>query len=302
MSLLKQTYRNIEVLIVDDGSKKDFAQRLDEIKDLDSCICVLHKENGGVSSARNYALEKAQGDYICFVDSDDWVEPEFVQTLVSSLKRNQSQLAVCNWIAEFSEKKAIINRKQEKTECYNQDEAYHSIFYSTGIQGFLCNKIFEKNLITQFLNENYHYCEDLVFVLHYLKNVSKMSYSSLQLYHYRQMEGNATGNFTYNKKIITLLSAYQEVESIYKELKLKDLPLVKKNILKIALNLKARYKLSKVKDIEFLKKNEKVINKYLGENIFSTNISITEKINIILTWMMPVLMFRIKCKLLKRSI
>ena len=300
-SLCSQTYSKIEILIVDDGSTIEYANMLDEIKK-DLRIKVFHKSNGGVSSARNYALKKAGGDYICFVDSDDWVEPEFVQTLVDSLERNESQLAVCNWIAEFAERKTVIDKKQGKMENYNQDEAYHVILCSTEIQGFLWNKIFKKNLITQFLNENYHYCEDLVFVLHYLKNVNRMSYSSLQLYHYRQMESNATSNFAYNKKIITLLSAYQEVESIYKELKLKELPLVKKNILKIALNLKARYKLSKAKDIEFLKKNKKVIDKYLSENIFSTNISIAEKINIILTWMMPVFMFRIKCKLLKRSI
>lgn len=301
-SLCSQVYSNIEILIVDDGSTIENANMLDSATASDSRMMVFHKPNGGVSTARNYALARATGDYVCFVDSDDWVEPEFIQTLVDSIEKNESQLAVCNWVAESTKRGTIIDKGQEKTECYNQGEAYHAILCYTAIQGFLCNKMFKKHLITQLLNENYHYCEDLVFVSHYLKRVNKMSYSSLQLYHYRQTGGNATSNFTYNEKILTLLPAYQEVESIYKELRLTDVPLIEKSILKIALNLRARYKLNKARDIESFKKNETVIEKYLGRNLISANISIAEKINIILTWMMPVLMFRIKCKLLKRSI
>lgn len=301
-SLLSQTYSNIEILIVDDGSTMENANMLDSTVANDLRIKVFHKSNGGVSSARNYALDRVTGDYICFVDSDDWVEPEFIQFLVDSMEKNESQLAVCNWISEFTERGTIVDKSREKIECYNRNEAYHAILCYTRIQGFLCNKMFKKKLVIQLLNENYHYCEDLVFVSHYLKKVSKMSYSSLQLYHYRQTGGNATNNFTYNEKILTLLPAYQEVKDVYKELKLMDVPFIEKSILKIALNLKARYKLNKVKDIEFFKKNEMVIKKYLFRTIVSKYISVAEKINIILTWMMPVPMFRIKCKFLKRSI
>ena len=301
-SLLSQTYSNIEILIIDDGSTIENANMLDSTVANDLRIKVFHKPNGGVSSARNYALDRITGDYICFVDSDDWVEPEFIQILVDSIGKNDSQLAVCNWVAEFTERGTIIDKSREKIECYNQNEAYHAILCYAGIQGFLCNKMFKKKFVIQLLNENYHYCEDLVFVSHYLKKVSKMSYSSLQLYHYRQTSGNATNNFSYNEKILTLLSAYQEVERIYKELRLIDVPFIEKNILKIALNLKARYKFNKVKDIDFFNNNEMIIKKYLFGTIISKYIPIAEKINVILTWMMPVVMFRIKCKLLKRSV
>lgn len=301
-SLCSQTYSDIEILIVDDGSTIENANILDRTMVNDLRIKVFHKLNGGVSSARNYALSRVAGDYICFVDSDDWVEPEFIQTLVDSIGKNESQLAVCNWVAESTKRETIIDKSQEKIVCYNQGEAYHAILCNREVQGFLCNKMFKKRLVTQLLNENYHYCEDLVFVSHYLKKVTNMNYNSLQLYHYRQTGGNVTNNFTYNERILTLLSAYQEVESIYKELGLTDVPLIEKRVLKIALNLRARYKMNKVRDIESLKNNEIIVKKYLNGNLISANVSIAEKINIILTWMMPVLMFRIKCKLLKRSI
>lgn len=301
-SLSCQTYPQIEILIIDDGSNAENAKILDELIKSDSRIKVFHKPNGGVSSARNYGLNQSIGNYICFVDSDDWVEPEFVEVLISAIKRNTSQLAACNWIAEFEGHKTEAKKHINDEICYDQKGAYHAIIRSTKISGFLCNKIFEKNLVTQMLNENYHYCEDLVFVVHYLENINKMSYCNSQLYHYRQESGNATSNMTYNNKILSLLPAYQEVEQIYSSLQLKDLPWVRKNVLKIALNLRARYKLNKIKNKEILNQIEGVIKLYLGNILISNKISISEKINIIMTWIIPVLMFRIKCKLLKRSV
>lgn len=301
-SLSCQTYPQIEILVIDDGSTVENAKMLDELIKTDSRIKIFHKPNGGVSSARNYALNQAVGSYICFVDSDDWVEPEFVEVLISAVRRNTSQLAVCNWVAEFEGQEVDVKKYINDEICYNQTGAYHAIIHYTGISGFLCNKIFYQNLVTQPLNENYHYCEDLVFVAHYLKNVSKMSYNNSQLYHYRQGRGNATGNMSYNNKIFSLLPAYQEVEKIYTSSNLTDLPLVRKSVLKIALNLRARYKLNKVNNKEELNRIMEIIKSYLPNVLHSNKIAMAEKINIILTWLIPVLMFRIKCKLLKRSI
>lgn len=301
-SLSYQTYQRIEILVIDDGSDVENANMLDELKKIDSRIRVFHKTNGGVSSARNYGIKKSVGNYICFVDSDDWVEPEFVEILISAIMRDTSQLAVCNWIAESMGCETEIKKDTNIEVCYNRDSAYHAIIRSTEISGFLWNKIFIKNLVTHMLNENYHYCEDLVFVAHYLMNISKMSYNHSQLYHYRQASGNATSNMTYNNKILSLLPAYQEVEQIYSSLQLKDLPWVQKNVLKIALNLRSRYKLNKIENNGNLNRIKTVIELYMPKIIKSKNIPISEKTNVILTWFFPVLMFRIKCKLLKKTI
>ena len=301
-SLSSQTYQQIEILIIDDGSTMENAQMLDELIKFDSRIRVFHKSNGGVSSARNYGLNQSVGNYICFVDSDDWVEPEFVEVLISAIKRNTSQLAACNWIAEYEGHKTEVKKRINDEICYDREGAYHSIIRSTRISGFLCNKIFEKNLVTQMLNENYHYCEDLVFVAHYLENINKMSYCNSQLYHYRQGSDNATSDMTYNNRILSLLPAYQEVEQIYSSQQLKDLPWVRKNVLKIALNLRARYKLNKIKNEKILNQIERVIKLHMADILTSSKIPFSEKVNVVMTWIIPVFMFRIKCKLLKRSI
>ena len=300
-SVQNQTYTPLDIIIVDDGSDSEHANTLDELTRHSPQIRVFHKPNGGVSSARNFGLKQVVGDYICFVDSDDWVDPNFIATLVETLQQNNAELAVCNWVAE--EETLPIRHSatvKEEVTCYNKTEAYNAILHNTGVRGFLCNKLFVKSLITQELNEGYHYCEDLVFVAHYIKKVNTMAYTNRPMYHYRQGCGNATSNITYNPKIRTLLFAYQEVEQLYQTLQLKDALEVQKDVLKIALNLRARFKQSKCKNKAELHEIEEAAQARMGRILTSGQISIPEKINILLTWLMPVFMFRLKYKLLKR--
>ncbi|MBQ5852329.1 MAG: glycosyltransferase family 2 protein, partial [Lachnospiraceae bacterium] len=81
-SLINQTYENIEILLIDDGSKDNSGQMCDEYANKDSRITVYHKENGGLSDARNYGMDRAKGEYIIFIDSDDYVEPNMMEFLI----------------------------------------------------------------------------------------------------------------------------------------------------------------------------------------------------------------------------
>lgn len=298
-SLKSQTYVDIEIVVVDDGSKKEFAEALDLTRVQDSRLVVYHKPNGGVSSARNYAIDKCIGDLLCFVDSDDWVEPDFIQTLVDSLNSTGKRMGACNWIAETGIL-VIPNLTPTTPQILSQKEAYKALICSTGIMGFLCNKIFEKNLVTQRLDENLYYCEDLVFNSHYLKNVDGITFVDRQLYHYRQTGGNATSDFSFNHKIFTLIKAYQSAESIYHVQVPEMCYILRKNILKIALNFRARIKYNKIKEPETVKVINQTIRDY--KDVLYSKVSIFEKINIILTWIFPVTMFKLKNKMLNRKI
>ena len=298
-SLLHQTYNDIEIIVVDDGSKQEYAKELDATLNRDSRLKIFHKSNGGVSSARNYALQKSTGDLLCFVDSDDWVEPDFVETLVNALNLSKKHLAACNWIAETGSS-SHPNLAQKSLELYTQTESYKALINSTEIQGFLCNKIFVKNLITQVFDESLCYCEDFVFNAHYLSTIDGMVFVGRQLYHYRQTGGNATSDFSFNNRIFTLICAYQEVENIYSKYASEYVYLVRRNVLKIALNLRARMKYNNVIDCEKKKVIDETIRGYA--NVLLSKISITEKINILLTWFFPVTMFQLKNKMLKRKI
>ena len=94
-SILKQTYQNLELLLIDDGSPDNCPKMCDDLAKKDARIKVIHKENGGVSSAWNAGLDNATGDYIAFVDSDDWVEPDYIAKLYETLQKYHSDIAIC---------------------------------------------------------------------------------------------------------------------------------------------------------------------------------------------------------------
>lgn len=109
-SLVSQTYSNIEIILVDDGSKDDSPQLCDVCADKDYRIKVIHKKNGGLSDARNVGIEAASGEYLSFVDSDDIVHPEFIMKLVTAIKKSGKKMSVCLF-QNFSDDKPLNFRK-----------------------------------------------------------------------------------------------------------------------------------------------------------------------------------------------
>ena len=93
-SILTQTYQNLEVILVDDGSKDNSGVICDDYARRDSRVNVIHKENGGLSSARNAGIEAAGGEYLAFVDSDDWIEPDAYERLLSAMQKHAAKLVV----------------------------------------------------------------------------------------------------------------------------------------------------------------------------------------------------------------
>ena len=302
-SLVSQSYSSIEIIIVDDGSKKEIADYCENFKGLDSRIRIFHKDNGGVSSARNLGLNNAKGDYISFVDADDWVHPEFIKVLVDLLEKNNSDLSVCAFNYVYSNKE--INNSPANVDDYNvldRTEAFAALLHSTMIGGFLWNKIFKKNLITHKLVENLHYSEDFVFSAEYCAHIKTAVATKSKLYFYRQNVGNATSDFSYNSRIISLIQSYLRLEKIYTECSNHEVEYVKRNTLKIALNLRARYKLNRCNDKEQLTFFENIIKERLWDVLKSRKINLMEKGNILFTYSFPVVIFRVKNFILRRKI
>ena len=107
-SILKQTYQNLEIILVDDGSPDDCGSICDKYAQQDKRIKVFHKNNEGLSEARNYGIERATGDYLSFVDSDDWIEPDMFETLVSVVVVNDSDIVCCGYYREYNGYKETI--------------------------------------------------------------------------------------------------------------------------------------------------------------------------------------------------
>lgn len=294
-SISSQTYTNIEILLVDDGSDAPTASLCDELALLDQRIIVIHKKNGGVSSARNIALARSSGHYITFVDSDDWVDNNFIETLTTAMETQTSQITVCGLYIEYPNKIQRIASEDESITRMSRNEFYHSMLLSPQVGGFLCNKIFRRNLIFHSFDESLHYCEDFVFCATYTKNIQSATIVNKSLYHYRHGHDNASSNLSFNRKTISLLEAYQQIRRIYEIENKSDLIYIDRNLFKQALNLKARYKLCHIHNSIELKQVTDITTRFRYV-LFSCDLSWKDKANMWFTWLLPVFSFKLKRK------
>ena len=187
-SILNQTFTDFELILVDDGSTDNSAKICDEYAEKDCRIKVIHKENGGVSSARNVGLENAVGEYIMFCDSDDFVDKDWIKILLFYAKKNPTSLINCEY-CNYLINKDVIN--YPKT--YNVEEATHIdidqyfYFYKNNYSQFVWNRIFcsETIMINDIrFDEKIKVGEDALFILEYLKYCTDFLYIPKCLYYW----------------------------------------------------------------------------------------------------------------------
>lgn len=190
-SLLKQTYNNIEIILVDDGSTDNSGKICDEQAILDDRIKVVHKANGGVSSARNKGLALASGKYIMFVDSDDYTDEKSCEIMVDAMEKYDVDLIVASY-------NTVYNDKVMKHIC--PEKVYENIvdlkedFRLIYLDCFLnspWNKLFKREYITKPFDENMRYFEDYYFVLDYIDNINNMATINQPLYYYIEDMNNS---------------------------------------------------------------------------------------------------------------
>lgn len=146
-SIVNQTYKNLEIFLVDDGSPDDCGAICDEYARKDKRIIVIHKENGGLSSARNAALDVAAGDYIMFVDSDDWVEPDFCMKALKMAIVHHVQIVAYGYQSFYMENGKTKKRYTNKPRLVDSSEAIrHLILRDDVIYNYAWNKIYERSL------------------------------------------------------------------------------------------------------------------------------------------------------------
>lgn len=221
-SIKNQTYKNIEVVLINDGSTDKSGNICDEYCKTDSRFRVIHKENGGVSSARNLGLSMMSGDYVSFIDPDDWIEEDMIENLYKLTQNYNSEISICGYYKEENGKQ--INKiENPNISTYSKYEALNEILNQNGFKGFLWNKIFSTKLIEGkiIFNEDIHFCEDLLFVCQCMLNATKIVYDTKPYYHYIIHDNNiCKSNYSIKKttsldaieKIIELLEGQDKVE------------------------------------------------------------------------------------------
>lgn len=199
-SVIEQTYTNIEIILVDDGSPDNCGMICEVYKKKDNRIKVIHKKNGGLSSARNAGLEIATGDYIGFVDSDDMISQNMYEDLYNAMIQYDSDISICGYY-EVINGKCIIPFDIERTICYSNKEAVKELLNDKTIKCFAWNKLYKKTLFNKIEFPEGRNFED-VYVMHKLFNISKkIVLINKYCYFYLQREGSITQNFNSKNRI-----------------------------------------------------------------------------------------------------
>ena len=160
-SVVQQSYKELEIIVVDDGSTDNSPQICDNWSVKDGRVHVIHKENGGLSDARNAGLSVATGSYISFVDSDDWLKPQFIETLMRTLKENNADIVECG-VLYVDEQDHVLRKRccQENKVVKSKIEALRALVKEDGIYQTVWNKLYKRDVLEGILFEKGKYNED----------------------------------------------------------------------------------------------------------------------------------------------
>lgn len=215
-SVINQSYRELEIVLVDDGSPDQCGAICDTYAETDNRVRVIHKKNGGVSSARNCGLETVTGDYIFFVDSDDTLEENAIEILFSITKTANSDITICNCrhVKENNKGDTNCDAEQRCLKTVESSEAVKNLSYNVHVFKELeptavWGKLYKKSAIQNLrFNENMNIGEDFVFNYFANCNSRVVTYCNLKLYNYNFVETSLMNNKTYSPK---LMQSFEEL-------------------------------------------------------------------------------------------
>ena len=195
-SIRNQTYQNLEIILVNDGSPDNCGAMCDEFAQQDTRIRVIHKKNGGQSSARNAGLDIATGAYIGFVDADDWIEPDMYTHLYELLTANNAQIAACGAQLDFPDKTfRYFNPdypSNTQIETFSKVEALRQSIVNQKITNSLCDKLFVKTVFENTRMVVGTVYEDMELIPRCLEKIDLAVYDPTPFYHYNQTDESTT--------------------------------------------------------------------------------------------------------------
>lgn len=217
--LINQTYHNLEIILVDDGSTDGSSMLCDKCKKKDNRIKVIHQKNSGVSVARNVGLKHATGEYIGFVDSDDYISLNMYETLYNNLINTNSDISVCNYLTFKDNLPEFDNESNIKI--YDGMDALKDIISDGDITNFLWNKLFKREIFKNISFPLGKIYEDLYVMPRLIDNTNKICFDSRRMYGYYQRSDSYVNSYSLekNKNYLEFCDACYEYLSKYDELK-----------------------------------------------------------------------------------
>lgn len=208
-SICQQTYKEIEILLINDGSNDSSFEICRKFEKRDSRIKLINKSNTGVADTRNIGIENATGKYIMFVDSDDWIEKNTVEIIMKKI--NNFDLLIFGINKRYKNKFVEMRTKNEKI---NQIDCTKKVINNSEISGYVWNKVFKNSVIKQNqlqFNDKLSMCEDLDFTINFLNKIDNVIIIDDTLYNYRMRKNGLTHNGNDKaKKIKDLMYVYDK--------------------------------------------------------------------------------------------
>ena len=219
-SIVSQSYQNLEIICVDDGSPDHCPEICDEYAARDSRIKVIHKENGGVAQARNTALRVVSGEWIAWIDSDDWVSAQFIQYMLNNALQYDADIVICGRYEEYTDRRNVFS---PEFRIMNSEQAIKELLQDDEIRNYLCDKLWRANLFHGLaFSENYRVLEDVALVYRLFLQAGQIVCCPEAHYHYRIHDKG----LTHNNTLINELQVFQirkerreAVSAVYPRLK-----------------------------------------------------------------------------------
>ena len=221
-SVMAQTFSNFELLLIDDGSNDNSGKICDEFAQRDNRISVFHQKNQGVSKARNEGIKHSIGSYLCFIDSDDFVDPKYIERLVENM--NYNTLPICG--IRFINAKIDFTPESKQVSFEKDSQHIEKVLHNLYFTGPVC-KLFSRDVITNngiAFDASMRLSEDLHFVLRYIQHIDNICLISEALYNYRDPDGSIKYRITsieLSKNLERLNDALSILEKV-KSIRLDD--------------------------------------------------------------------------------
>lgn len=264
-SVVSQTYKNLEIIIVDDGSTDNSGAICDEYVSQDKRIKVIHQTNAGAANAKNTALDQVTGEYVAFVDSDDYVSEDWISTMYQSMRHYNADIVECGFDKVF--KYQIINSVVYMEEMVYSPKDYFEQYFEHWESVLFCNKLFRASLFKKLRFRVERRCiDDEFFTYKAISLADKIVRIKEVLYHYRQRKTSAMHQIEHALQITddsleVLIERYQWITNFSQELR--------GIFLKHDVNALLYYKKSLMYNDELVKKQQRIARFYFKECILS---------------------------------
>ncbi|MDU6765984.1 MAG: glycosyltransferase family 2 protein [Gemella haemolysans] len=220
-SIINQTYKNLEIILVNDGSTDNSGQLCDELAKKDDRIRVIHKKNGGLSDARNMGIDEAEAELIGFIDSDDYIDEDMYELLINNLKAANADLSMCGHYDVYNNvlEAQVVDKK---TWELSPQEAIKMVMEAKILSVTAVNKLYKKSLFSELKFEIGKIAEDAFIMIKLLDKCNKIVATNEKKYYYVHRENSITTQ-KFSLKFLNVIEAYEQNKEIilekYPELK-----------------------------------------------------------------------------------